>query len=153
MIRFAPALLLMLAPIACAAPRQPAQSAPAAIEGPLGEVAPQSLQPGQCGLALWTRAPSAQRIFWAYASPPIARMVIDGRALDLRRTEEVGEPLFGFPPQARYVAGGVSVAVDVDFESRSDLMGGAVVRAGTISYVNPAGAELMVPVAGLLACQ
>jgi len=156
MMRFPPALLLMLTVLGCASARPPAQTAPApapAMQGPFGEVAPQSLQPGQCGLALWTRTPSARRVFWAYAVPPVARMTIAGRALDLRRTEESGEPLFGFPPQARYAAGDVAVSVDVDFESRSDLVGGAVVRNGTISYVDRTGAELVLPVAGLLACQ
>lgn len=156
MNRMLPFILLpLLALPGCAASRQPvAQGVAVPVPaGPFGEVAPQSLQPGQCGLALWTVAPSARRIFWAYAAPPVARMVIDGRTLDLPRVEESGEPLFGFPSHARYAAGTLSVSVDVDFESRSDLVGGAVVRAGTISYVDSAGAELILPVAGLLACQ
>lgn len=119
----------------------------------LGDVPPQRLDPGQCGLALWTLAPAGRRIFWADAVPPVARIVLDGRERALPRTGEEGRAAFGFAPHSRYAGDGLSLTVDIEPEARGNLLGGAVVRAGTVALTTADGTETVLPVTGLVACR
>ncbi len=125
---------------------------PPPISG-LSDVPPQQLNPGQCGLALWTLAPSGRRLFWADAAPPVARIVLDGHERTLPRTEEEGEAAFGFAPRSTYAGDGVLLTVDIELETRGNLLGGAVVRAGSIALTAADGTETVLPVTGLVACR
>lgn len=145
------ALLLIVSLLAgCAAPRADVRSAPSKAEDvPLGALPRQALEKGQCGLFLW-RVGAEARLVLAVRSgpPPLARMMLDGRLLDLPRLPDSGP---AFDSSARYGDGQVTLALDLVIERREGLSDGAV--AGGSIRIDRSGAEsFALPVSGLLAC-
>lgn len=131
-----------------------AATAPAqAQEAPLQELPPQTLSAGQCALALWTRASPAKRVFMAFNRPALARIQTGGRTLELALQSRDGAETYGHAARETFKAGGVEVTTEIEIEPRGGLLSGAVVSSGTLEYKDPAGWSVVLPVAGLLACQ
>jgi hypothetical protein len=132
-----------------------AAGAARAAEGdvPLQELPPQTLDKGQCALALWTRTTPARRVFMAFSTPAAAKVQAGGRTLTLPRTAWDGEAVFGHYPRQTYAGSGWTLRVTVEFDARSGLVGGAVAPSGAIELTDAQGLSLVVPVAGLVACQ
>lgn len=124
----------------------------AAPVGPLVELPPQTLAPGQCALFLWERAPSARRLAMLSASPPFARVMTAEGLRDLAQTSGAGEPRFGLTPEASYADVDLSLSVTLRFEDTQGLVGGALARDGALSIGRPGADVLVIPVAGILGC-
>ena len=131
----------------------PSGGGPVATGLPLGEVDAVRLQSGQCALALWTRGAPAVRLAIAVSQPPTLHVNAEGRQLTLTRTDYDGEAVYGHYPRQTWAGEGVSLTLTTGFEARGGMVGGAVTQDATLSYVGADGAELVVPVAGLVACQ
>jgi hypothetical protein len=136
-----------------AAPK--AQKAPAPNDGgvPFQEIAQQQLAPGQCALFLWARTSPARRILMATQNPASARIALKGKTLDLPLTAWDGEAHMGIHEVQTFSANGVTITVRFDGKSREGLIGGLVAENGSVEMKDAEGWELVVPAAGMLACQ
>lgn len=132
----------------------PPRAAPVAA-GPvaLQELPTQTLRSGDCVLALWSRGPVPQRIFAAFAAPPVARVRIGGQTRDLARTGFDGPELFGHPQHQTFAGGDLTVQVDLEFGDERALAGGVVVPTGTLTVRQAGGWEAVAPVGGMIACE
>lgn len=132
----------------------PSAAAPrGASDVPFGELPPQRLERGQCALFLWSRTTPPRRVLMALNDPAIARVRLGGRTVDLARTRVEGPAAFGHARTQSYAGAGASLVITVDMESRGGVVGGAVVPTAAIEYRTVAGWTIIVPAAGLLACQ
>lgn len=139
---------------ACAAPSTRPAPASQADDGiPLGTLPRQALPQGQCALFLWKAGNEARLVVMARVDPPLARIALDGRQLDLPRANADGLAAGAAFSNATYSDGTTSVTIDVVLEKREELQGGAVVTGGSLSLDRATGDSFVMPVAGLLACR
>jgi len=148
---------LLLAPVlllsACAGGAPPASAiAPAAASGPVSELPPQALESGACALVLWSRATPPMRLAMALDAPPSVRLVIGGDVQELPRVGMEGEPLSGFAPRQLYEGGGITLAITLEVRAAAPVPGGIAVPAG-LEITAPGGWSMILPAAGLIACQ
>lgn len=115
----------------------------------LAELPPQQLAPGQCALFLWDRA-SGKRIAMLGRTPPVMRLQLDGRALDLQAETRAGEAVMGFAPNSRFRS--AARTYDVQLTILPATAGGAVVRDGSLTITEADGSAVVLPVAGLAGC-
>ena len=153
-MRVVPAIVLAGALLAGCAATGPDRTPPPAAAGlPLSELPAQNLQKGQCAMFLWARTTPPRRVFMALHDPAMARIVVGTRTLDLPRTGWSGEASFGHYPEQRFAGPGFDLRVSVQMDARPGLSGGAVVPSGLVEYRDNTGAETLIPVAGMVACQ
>lgn len=119
----------------------------------IGELRPQSLNAGQCGLFLWSRSEQRSLVFFGLGNRSEGRMMIAEQEVSLRRTEAEGQMSFGHFPQQTYERGDIAVRLSLDIEPRPNLAGGAVVPNGSLRFEQKGGWNLVMPVGGLIACQ
>lgn len=141
-----------------AQPRVASASAAAALPAagdqmPLQLLPPQTLAARQCALFLWQKSEQPRRVLMALDTPPIARVQIDGRLIDLARIEVSGDLQWGHFPHAVYRGSGLTLRLDLVIEDRERLVGGGLVPEGSISIERENGWSMIVPVAGMIACQ
>lgn len=138
---------------ACASKPAPAPAVTSAADvlAKTGELPPQTLAPGACGLFLWTQTEPVRFVFFSQAGTDKAVMKIDGVDTALELTS-VGGDLFGqFMTQMTYRSAAGNVGVT--YRPGDLLDGGQRIESGRLSLVNKAGWETMIPVLGLSACQ
>lgn len=123
------------------------------LENRIGELPPQQLAPGQCGLFLWGKSVPPQLVLFGTGREGQARMVLDGRAVDLVRATAEGDPVFGQFPRQSFALAGAEIGLTLEFERRPDLVGGAMVPRGLLELRDAAGWSQVMPVAGLIGCQ
>lgn len=154
-MKTAPALLcLLLLAGGCSSARDAPAAAPRADPSiPLGELPPQKLGEGQCALFLWSRSEPPRRVFMALNTPALARVRIGGRTVDLPRTSFEGDAAFGHYPEQTFAGEDVTLSMQVEIEARGALVGGAVAPTGTLTFDDRSGQSVVLPVAGLVACQ
>lgn len=131
------------------------QASPKRIESALAmqEVAPQRLSPGQCVLVLWTKTQPPRRVLVAFSDPSVARVQIGGKTLDLPQTARGGELVFGHTPRQSFEGDGISMAFNLEFDTQSGLVGGALAPAGTLEYRSRKGWSSITAVAGIVGCE
>ncbi len=112
----------------------------------------QALPATGCAAYLWSVA-DRRFIAMANADPPSLRLQIDGKPVDLARTTERGTLDYGLAGTTSYVAGDVSVTLDLTIARHADLIAGASVPSGTLAVVRSGGDSAVVPVAGLIGCR
>ncbi|WP_119681672.1 hypothetical protein [Indioceanicola profundi] len=145
---------------ACAAQLQPAREAAAAgspapinPDTRLGELPPQRLAAGQCGLFLWGRTVPARLVLFGAGRDGGARIAMDGRIVDLLRASAEGDPVFGQFPRQTFKGEGAEIGLTLEFERRPDLVGGALVPRGVLDLRDADGWSHVMPVAGLIGCE
>lgn len=156
----AAAVLLMAGCSVSSAGRSESRSAPP----PMGVIdagdvrfealAPQTPTSGVCGLFLWGR--SAQEpvlILAAFSIPTEARVRTNGRDRTLRRTAAEGQAAFGHFETQTFSDGRLTLTVDVTFDTSGRMRDGARVERGVIRTTDREGAEVIVPVGGMVACE
>ncbi len=133
---------------------QHAQASPKRIENALAmqEVAPQRLSSGQCALVLWTKTQPPRRVLVAFNDPSVARVKIGGKTLDLPQTARGGELVFGHTPRQSFEGEGIGMAFNLEFDTQSGLVGGALAPAGTLEYRTRKGWSSITAVAGIIGC-
>lgn len=120
------------------------------LQASLGALGAQALPKGGCAAYLWSIP--EPRTLVAMAAPSSLRLTIDGKSLDLSRTDASGPIVRGLAATTRYAAGPVSATVTMTVLERPDIAGGALVSDATLT-VEPAGADaVVVPVGGLVGC-
>lgn len=146
-------LMLLLAGCGAGGPRPAAIAAPIDDGIPLATLPRQDLATGQCALFLWKAGNEARLVLMARVEPAVARIALDGRIVDLPRTDaHAGDPA-GMFTDALYGDGTTTVTLNITLEQRSGLEGGAVVTDGTLRLDRANGDGFVMPVAGLLACR
>lgn len=134
------------------APAAAAQGGPSS-EPTLAALDPQALEPGRCGLFLWSRGERPTFVFVAYDQPASARVNIDGRVRDLPRTRFSGGVLTGHFEHQTYAGDGVTLEVEVRADEGRPVRDGTVIGDGIIRITDASGWETVAPVGGLIACQ
>lgn len=149
------ATLLLLA--GCAGGGRPAASSPSPVADalPLGALPKQDLKPGECAIFLWKAGQGARLLLAARANPPQARVLLDGKMVDLPRLPPTGAavPIQGQDPHARYGNGRVTLRLDLVIEERAGLTRGALIPSGSLAFNRQGGEEIIVPVRGMLGCR
>lgn len=134
-------------------PRAAAASKPApGVMGRIGALPPQTLAEGTCGLFLWARTAERSMVLYATDTPASARLMIDGQQVDLPRTVAEGTLVFGHHTAQEFAQGPLRVKVSIRPQPNSGITGGAVVRRGMVNFSDGTGPDLVLPVAGLIAC-
>lgn len=135
-----------------------ALAAPATAQRTGGELTlarldPQALEPGRCGLFLWSRGEQQEFVFVAYDEPALARVKLGGREREMPRTAFSGGVLTGHFEQQIYAAEGVRLEVQVRADEQRSVRDGAIIGDGVIRIIEDNGWESVVPVGGMIACQ
>lgn len=143
------AALLLLG--GCAGGERPAVPAPVGDALPLGALPRQELKAGECAIFLWKTGEGARLLLVAWPDPPRARVLLEGRQVDLPRLPpEKGD---AGDAHARYGDGDITLALDLTIEARAGLTNGALIPSGSLAYGRRGGESIVVPVRGLLGCR
>lgn len=114
---------------------------------------PQELQPGRCGMFLWTRAAQPVLVFAAFANPTEARARTNGRNRYLRRTGFGKEMVYGIFERQTFADGQITFDIDVQFDGERQMRNGAVVKEGVIRTRDANNWTSVTPVGGMVACK
>ncbi|MFC7158119.1 hypothetical protein [Pseudidiomarina halophila] len=68
------------------------------FESGISTLPPREMQPGQCGLFLWSKVPQRELVFYSNSADMTGDMMIDGAARSLTRTSAEGEGFYGWLP-------------------------------------------------------
>ncbi|KCZ94297.1 hypothetical protein [Hyphomonas johnsonii] len=136
---------------ACSSQDKPAPTPPASALSDSGELSPQQLGPGECGLFLWTHAQPNRFIFFSRAGTDTAIMRLKGAEKPLTLVQRRGG-LFGqFMTDMRFNSDAGTITIS--FVPGAELDGGQRIDSGRISIVGKEGWETLIPVYGLSACE
>lgn len=119
----------------------------------LESLEPQDMNPGECGMFLWTRDGRQTLVFAAFDKPRIGRLRTDGHTWSIPRTAFKGEANSGHFEHQRFSNNDMTVDADIIFDDVAKLADGAVVRDGVVRITNRRGWETVVPVGGIAACK
>lgn len=120
---------------------------------PLQELAPQSVELDECGLALWTRGKEAKRIFFAVNKRRQGTINFEGQSVVLSALHERLGLVRGFAPKQLYESNDLRAALDLTIETRQDVRESAVVRSGVLTLTQISTSKsLIVPIVGLIGC-
>lgn len=116
----------------------------------VGALPSQELNAGQCGVFLWSRRAEPEFVFFSRLEGGTALMNINGALVAFQRTESVtgGE---GETTQVFRSPGGVSI--NLSMQTGEQMQGGVRVPAASIRLTKKDGWDLVIPAAGLTACE
>lgn len=122
----------------------------------IAELRNKNLEPGQCGMLLWTLNKGEPVMVFRNVDGRRAEMVIDGTPARLDLVEEKGERRYGISTEQTYTMeaetpGETRVKVTASFGTPFE--GGVYVEQGVITLRNFFGWERVTPVAGLAGCR
>ncbi len=143
---------LLFALMLAAAP-QAATPPPRAIDGlPIGGIPKQELPAQGCATFLWTATQSRILVAMMTTDPARIRFAPDGRLVDLVRIGQQGPGDFGFLSHSDYAGGALKVSVDMEIETRGDLVQGGIARNATLRIDREGADTVIVPVVGIIGC-
>jgi|GEM_PF-633937 len=119
----------------------------------VGTLPPQVLQDGACGMFLWARGSRARLVFFTSNTDNEGHIVLDGRDVGLPRSVADGDFLFGQYTRQQFAGDALTLSLSVQPDPESRMIGGTVVRHGTLRIEDRAGWSLVLPVAGMIACK
>ena len=96
----------------------------------IGALDRRTLDPGECGVFLWSRIPERQLVLFSALSGDTAVMKLNGRERILKRTEARGERMMGLFTYQRFIAGDFSSTLNITVERRDGLANGAMEYLG-----------------------
>lgn len=118
----------------------------------LERLEPQDMNPGECGLFLWSRDDRQDLVFAAFDTPGIARVRTDGRTWSIPRRSFGGESSNGHFERQSYSNNDMTVVADLSFDAARPMSDGVVVKDGTLRITSSRGWETVIPVGGMAAC-
>ena len=148
--------------VACAAtpsegasPSRSAGSGVAVAEAdvPRAGLPAQSLNPGECGLFLWSKTDISQFVFFARAGNSDALILLEDRPESVELAQARGAIFGQFLTDLTYIVRSSGQEISVSYTPGEVLTGGARVSNGRISYSGADGWTRVVPVLGVRACQ
>lgn len=118
-----------------------AAAAQAGLAMPLDELPTQKLEPNRCVTFLWTRM-----------QPPVRVAMIDEKTRTLRiRRDKVMD--LAESADGAFSAGDLRISLDLDYRDQPGLTDGQLVDQGAMRIEQAGKDALVLPVAGLRACQ
>ena len=118
----------------------------------LQELPTQRLAKGQCALVAW-RLSDRVRIFMALSEPAVGRLQIGGGTREFPRVAQDGQVVYGHAAQQTFAGRGLTVSIEDEFDAERRLLGGAMIRQGTLELKDGSGWTTMTPIGGLVACE
>jgi len=125
----------------------------AELESMLGELPPQRLRAGQCGMFLWSRTSDRKLVMFSKSDDQGAIVMLSGREQNVPRVSGEGKNVLGYSAQQSYVWRGLFLQVNVELDQRPEIGRGAVIPTGTIRISRRDGWEYVLPVGGIVACE
>ncbi len=119
----------------------------------VGELRPQRLFEGECGLFLWERSEERELVFFGRGRQAEGKMQVAKQEIILKRISAEGDVVLGQYPVQTYQRDDLTVYLTLEFEARPNMSDGAVVPRGSLRFEQTGGWNLVIPVAGLVACQ
>ncbi len=116
-------------------------------------LAAQQLQPGRCGLFLWSKTERPVFILYATENPAQALVKIGGRDRKLVRKATSGESLLGHYEKQTFAADKYSFEVDLTYNRDGKMLDGAMIEHGVMRTRDKSGVETILPVGGMIGCQ
>lgn len=113
---------------------------------------PQTMEPGECGLFLWTRREQPQFVFFALSGQDTAQYWLEGETIALSRTA-LGGDIFGQQLTEQDFADSAGRAYQLRMTPGDVLVGGQRIPEATLTMIDPEGWKTLVPLAGVSACQ
>ena len=131
----------------------PAADAPASASEPVAYSLPaQTLEPGKCGLFLWTRDEPRHFVLFFSAGGAAAEAIVDGRRQTLRIDSQDGDVFGQFLTRMTFsMTNGNPVTLTL--APGEEMDGGRRVPLARMIYNNAEGWEIITPLTGLTACQ
>ncbi|MFC7050306.1 hypothetical protein [Emcibacter nanhaiensis] len=123
------------------------------FESGISTLPPREMQPGQCGLFLWSKVPQRELVFYSNSADMTGDMMIDGAARSLTRTSAEGEGFYGQFTRQVFDGEGYSVQLLLEPELRDGMANSVVIPRGSLRLTKPDGWEHVMAVGGLISCQ
>lgn len=122
----------------------------------IAELKKRNLEPGQCGMLLWTLSAGEPALVFRNVEGKAAEMIIDGKTARLVLASATGEQRYGISAKQEYTLdegtpGETRVKIAATFGIPFE--GGVYVEEGVITLRNFFGWERVTPVAGLAGCR
>lgn len=125
----------------------------ATSEVPPSGLPSQQLAPGECGLFLWSQTDISKFVFFTKSAQPMALLLLEDRPVNVT-LDEAGGDIFGqFLTDLAYIVPQTGQRVSISYAAGEELVGGARVSAGRITYQDSEGWTRVLPVLGVRACQ
>lgn len=132
---------------------KPASDTPAAVpEVAVTELPAQTLEPGKCGLFLWTRDEPRHFVLFYPAGDATAEAIVDGRRQTLKVDSQDGDVFGEFLTQMAFSRPDGN-PVMLTLTPGEEIQGGRRVPLARMIYNNADGWEIITPLTGLTACQ
>lgn len=148
--------LLVLVPATLAACSAFARNTATEPAAPASETSPglpgQTLQPGECGLFLWTRGPVPQFVFFQRGGEEGALALIGEAPTAIERTGFGGDLFGDFLTRQEFVAPGQNFQITLTVEPGDAMLDGQRVPTGVMRLTGAEGWTVMQPVSGVRAC-
>lgn len=156
-MKLGPLLLVLVCAAGPAAARHVDKPKPkpllTSIDGlPFGELPQQQLPASGCAAYLWSKGTTHALVAMATADPAQLRLSLEGKIADYPRTVQQGLGGYGFAGTTTYHVGDVTVILDMEIQSQSDMTQGAEVSTGTLTLERSGKDVVVLPVGGLLGC-
>lgn len=125
---------------------------PAIDSVPRSGLGPQELQPGECGLFLWSQTDVSKFIFFSRALSGTALFAQDEAPMALTQSGAGGNIFGQFNTEMRYIADD-GRQLELTLEPGDELQGGQRVERGLINLTDGEGWQTKLPALGVRACQ
>ena len=119
---------------------------------PQSALGPQTLDPGECGLFLWSKTDVTKFIFYSEALTGAARFAKDELPIELVQTGAGGNIFGQFNTRMSYQSED-GLGFDLRIEPGEVLEGGQRIESGMITTIDPEGWQTKLPVLGVRAGQ
>lgn len=129
-----------------------APPAPATSETTDTGLPAQRLEPGECGLFLWSMTAPRSFIFFSRAASGDAKLWHEGRALPLQIIDSHGDVFGQFLTASEYLSASDGISVSLSITPGEALEQGQRVSAGRLVTRSQDGWETVQPVTGATAC-
>jgi hypothetical protein len=134
-------------------PAATAETRAAAIDSvPDTGLPPQRLEPGQCGLFLWSMSAPRKFVFFSEATSGAALVLIDDVPVRVKMTSAGGDVFGQFLTNSEFQDAATGRIVQVMINPGEPLEGGQRVESGNLLVHNADGWETVLPVTGVRAC-
>lgn len=120
----------------------------------LGALSNPTLPNGACGMLLWTTEGEAAApvLIFRYVSGGGAQANVNGKTIELARTETAGSSGFGVAERQTFTSGaGLTIETSVTFGSAFD--GGVWLQNGFVAAQTADGWRMIAPSAGIAGCR
>ncbi len=121
------------------------------IEG-LGSLPPQTLGPNECGLFFWSQTDISKFLFFTRSGDEDAVFLFEGMETPATLIDAGGNIFGQFLTNLTYAVQKDDRIVEIDYEPGEDLVNGARISTGHISYTDSDGWKATVPIVGARAC-